>query len=265
MRVQPPASWFPHQGYVLSPSDFRYSTPLPPSWRPSLFNILHSTLSISPEPKFAPANYFRVFLPSNQQTKLTVYSKCTSRVQNITTVLGMVWCHVPWDLINTAALPECRRADMKLNGIFPTLQYSIKLCLQRQANNILPTKSALFICRYSSRMRRSSSRKRDPFTRKNRALVQVQTRQIGSRPSTRHKDRQFYSFLSECILFATNYYSSLLLNTQLLHWRRPHALTLNMDQNTTHAIGINPVPIHAMETYRGSRGIAPLILNLGTR
>jgi hypothetical protein len=31
-------------------------------------------LSISPEPKFAPANYFPVFLPSNQQTKLTFYS-----------------------------------------------------------------------------------------------------------------------------------------------------------------------------------------------
>ena len=24
------------------------------------------------------------------------------------------------------------------------------------------------------------------------------------------------------------------------------------------------VPVHAMKTYRGSRGIAPLILNLGT-
>jgi len=126
-------------------------------------------------------------------------------VQNITTVLGTVWCHVPRDLINTAALPECRRADTKLNGIFPTLQYSIKLCLQHYAKNILSTTGVLFICRYSSRLRRSSSRKRDPFTRKNRALVQVQTRHLGSRPSTRHKDRQFHIFLSQCILFAKNY------------------------------------------------------------
>jgi len=62
------------------------------------------------------------------------------------------------------------------------------------------------------------------------------------------------------------YYNSLLLNTQLLHWRRPHSVTLNMHQNTTtHAIGINPVPIHVTKAYRGSRGIAPLNLNLGTR
>ena len=93
--------------------------------------------------------------------------------------------------------------------------------------------------------------------------MQVQTRQLSSRPSTRHKDLQFHSFLSQCILFATNYYNSLLLNTQLLHWRRPHAVTLNMHQNTTtHAGGINPVPVHAKKAYRGSGGIAPLILNL---
>jgi hypothetical protein len=124
-------------------------------------------------------------------------------VQNITTVLGTVWCHVPRDLINTAALPECRRADTKLNGIFPTLQYSIKLCLQHYAKNILSTTGALFICRYSSRLRRSSSRKRDPFTRKNRALVQVQTRHLGRRSSTRHKDRQFHIYLSASSLQQT--------------------------------------------------------------
>jgi len=68
------------------------------------------------------------------------------------------------------------------------------------------------------------------------------------------------------ILFATNYYNSLLLNTQLPHWRRPNTMNLNMHQNTTtHAIGINPHPIHATKANRGKRVITPLILNLGTR
>jgi hypothetical protein len=149
---------------------------------------------------------------------------------------------------------------------FPLFNIQLNFAFSTQQNNILYTMGVLFICRYSSRLRRSSSRKRDPFTRKNRTLVQVQTRQLGSRPSTRHKDRQFHSFLSQCILFVAKYYISLLLNTQLLHWRRPNTPTLNMHQNTTtHAIGTNPVPIHATTANRGRRVITPLILNLGTR
>jgi hypothetical protein len=51
----------------------------------------------------------------------------------------MVWCHLLWDLINTAVYPGCGGANKKLSGISVILQHPIKLCLPYHTNRLLST------------------------------------------------------------------------------------------------------------------------------
>lgn len=51
----------------------------------------------------------------------------------------MVWCHLLWDLINTAVYPGCGGANIKLSGISVILQHPIKLRLPYYTNRLLPT------------------------------------------------------------------------------------------------------------------------------